>query len=47
MVNFNGGDVPQKVNHCTAFNDRYYVYSVNLAFSPFAREDTHLDVRDW
>ena len=29
MVNFNG-DVPQKVNHCTAFNDRYYVF---LTFS--------------
>ena len=27
MVNFNGGDVPQKVNHCTAFNDSYYVFS--------------------
>ena len=25
MVNFNG-DVPQKVNHCTDFNDRYYVF---------------------
>ena len=28
MVNFNGGDVPQMVNHCTAFNDRYYVFLV-------------------
>ena len=23
IVNFKGGDVPQKVKHCTAFNDRY------------------------
>ena len=26
MDNSNGGVVPQKVNHCTAFNDRYYVF---------------------
>ena len=28
VVNFNRGDVPQKVNHCTAFNDRYYVFLI-------------------
>ena len=31
IVNFNR-DVPQKVNHCTAFNDRYnvfFIFSVN------------------
>ena len=28
MVNSNGGDIPQMVNHCTAFNERYYVYLV-------------------
>ena len=28
MVNSNGVDVPQRVNHCTAFNDRYYVFLV-------------------
>ena len=28
MVNFNGGDVPQMVNHCTVFSDTYYVFLV-------------------
>ena len=28
IVNSNGGDVPQMVNHCIAFNDRYYVFLV-------------------
>ena len=28
MVNSNGGDVPQMVNHCTAYNDRYYIFLV-------------------
>ena len=25
MVKFNGGEVPQKVNHCTAFNDTFFI----------------------
>ena len=29
MVNFNGGDVPQKVNDYTAFSDRYYVFLIS------------------
>ena len=28
MVISNGGDVPQMLSHCTAFNDRYYVFLV-------------------
>ena len=32
MVNPDGGDVPQKVNHCTAFKDRYimFIYYLSL-----------------
>ena len=28
IVNLDGGDVPPILNHCTAFNDRYYVFIV-------------------
>ena len=28
IANCNGGDVPHIVNHCTAFNDSYYVFLV-------------------
>ena len=27
IANPNGEDVPQMVNHCTAFNDRYMMFS--------------------
>ena len=26
MANPDGGDAPQTVNHCTAFNDRYMIF---------------------
>ena len=28
IVKLHGGNVPPIVNHCTAFNDRYYVFLV-------------------
>ena len=31
MANPNDIDVPQMVNHCTAFHDRYYVFLVFIA----------------
>ena len=31
IVNLVDGDVPPIVNHCTALNDRYYVFLVFIA----------------
>ena len=30
MVNSSGADVPQMLNHCTAFNDRYVLFFLDF-----------------